>query len=133
MAGEFQIPIWAVSQVNRSAHDNNIVEADSTAGSYAKLFTADLVLSISRKASDKVSNTARVHVIKNRLGPDGMTFPTRMDTNCGIIELEHEYTDKGKRVQKNMKSDEEYDKAMLKQRFNQLMTKDDNKKKDYFK
>lgn len=132
MAGEFQLPIWAVSQVNRSAHDNNIVEADSTAGSYAKLFTADLVLSLSRKAADKISNTARVHVVKNRLGPDGMTFPTRMDTNCGIIELEHEYTDKGKSVQKSMKTDAEYDRAILKQRYNQLMSPQTSDKKDYF-
>ena len=48
---------------------------------------ADFILSISRKDTDKLNNTARFHVMKNRFGQDGMTFQSKMDTNKGIIEV----------------------------------------------
>jgi hypothetical protein len=48
---------------------------------------ADFIMSISRKSKDKLNNTARVHIMKNRFGPDGITFPSKMDTNKGLIEV----------------------------------------------
>ena len=41
---------------------------------------ADFIMSWSRKSKDKLNNTARCHVMKNRFGPDGITFPCKMDT-----------------------------------------------------
>ena len=32
-------------------------------------------MSMSRKVEDKIANTGRFHVIKNRFNPDGITFP----------------------------------------------------------
>ena len=37
--------------------------------------TADFVMSMSRKVEDKIANTGRFHVIKNRFGIDGVTYP----------------------------------------------------------
>jgi hypothetical protein len=48
---------------------------------------ADFIMSWSRKSKDKLNNTARVHVMKNRFGMDGITFPCKMDTNQGIIQV----------------------------------------------
>jgi hypothetical protein len=48
---------------------------------------ADFIMSWSRKSKDKLNNTARAHVMKNRFGMDGITFPCKMDTNKGIIEV----------------------------------------------
>ena len=87
MGGELQIPIWTASQTNRSGIDSEIIEADKIADSYAKVMNADFIMSISRKSKDKLNNTARVHVMKNRFGPDGITFPSKMDTYKGMIEI----------------------------------------------
>ena len=87
MGGELQIPIWTASQTNRSAIDSEVIEADKIADSYAKVMNADFIMSWSRKAKDKLNNTARAHVMKNRFGQDGITFPCKMDTNTGFVEV----------------------------------------------
>ena len=87
MGGELGIPIWTASQTNRSAIDSEVIEADKIADSYAKVMNADFIMSWSRKSKDKLNNTARAHIMKNRFGPDGITFPCKMDTNTGYIEV----------------------------------------------
>jgi hypothetical protein len=49
--------------------------------------TADVVISQSRKKEDKERGTARFHMMKNRFGADGMTFPAKMNTSNGDIQL----------------------------------------------
>lgn len=87
LSGMHGIPIWTASQTNRSAIDSEIIEADKIADSYAKVMNADFIMSWSRKAKDKLNNTARAHIMKNRFGPDGITFPCKMDTNTGFIQV----------------------------------------------
>ena len=87
MGGELEIPVWTASQTNRSAIDSEVIEADKIADSYAKVMNADFIMSWSRKSKDKLNNTARAHVMKNRFGQDGITFPCKMDTNTGYIEV----------------------------------------------
>ena len=90
MGGELELPIWTASQSQRSSIQDDIIEADKIAESYSKIMTADFVMSISRKQSDKVNKTARVHIIKNRFGPDGLTFPAEADLSIGKIEIHSE-------------------------------------------
>jgi hypothetical protein len=87
MSGELGIPIWTASQSNRDSIDSEVIEADKIADSYAKVMNADFIVSWSRRSKDKINNTARAHIMKNRFGPDGMTFPCKMDTNTGTIEV----------------------------------------------
>ena len=87
LSGELGVPIWTASQTNRSAIDFEVIQADSIADSYAKVMTSDFIMSVSRKAKDKLSNTARFHVMKNRFGADGLTFPAKMDTMVGLIDV----------------------------------------------
>ena len=87
LSGEYGIPIWTASQTNRSAIDSEVIEADKISDSYAKVMNADFIMSWSRKSKDKLNNTARAHIMKNRFGPDGITFPCKMDTNTGFIEV----------------------------------------------
>jgi hypothetical protein len=87
MLGELKIPGWTASQAQRSATQDDIVEGDKIAGAYSKIMTDDFVMSLSRKLADKVTNTGRAHVIKNRFGPDGITFPASLDLTHGQIDL----------------------------------------------
>ena len=102
LLGELKIPGWTASQSQRSALQDDVVEADKIAGAYSKIFVADFVMSISRKLSDKVTNTARTHIIKNRFGGDGMTFPTTMDLSHGKIEIYNESSPEGVRLKAEM-------------------------------
>lgn len=127
LAGELAVPIWSVSQANREGLDEDILQANKISGAYAKMFPADFVASISRKIQDKISNTGRFHVIKNRFGPDGLTFPVMMDTNRGVIEIYDEISIEGRQTAAKMKSDQEFAKNNAKKRYNEMFKKDESK------
>ena len=122
LAGELQVPIWTASQANRSALDEDVIEAGKIAESYAKVMVADFVMSLSRKIEDKISNTGRFHVIKNRFGPDGLTYPSRINTNIGKIEIFESSSVQGKDIQHKIKNRDNQTKQILSQRYDDLMS-----------
>ena len=122
LAGELQVPVWTASQANRSALDEDVIEASKVAESYAKVMTADFVMSLSRKIEDKIGNTGRFHVIKNRFGPDGLTYPARINTNIGKIEIFESSSVQGKDVQHKINNRDNQTKQMLSARYEDLMS-----------
>ena len=121
MAGELQVPVWTASQANRSALDEDVIEASKVAESYSKVMTADFVMSLSRKIEDKIGNTGRFHVIKNRFGPDGLTYPAKINTNIGKIEIFESNSVQGKGVQHKINNRDNQVKGMLSARYEDLM------------
>ena len=121
MAGEFQIPIWTASQANRSALDEDVIEATKVSESYQKIMTADFVMSLSRKVEDKIGNTGRFHVIKNRFGPDGITFPAKVNTNTGKMDIYEGNSVGGKEQQGKIDNRDNIMKKMLSNRYEDLM------------
>ena len=117
MAGEFDLPVWTASQANRSSLEEEIIDASKVAESYSKVMTADFVMSVSRKVEDKVANTARAHVIKNRFGVDGITYPVTMNTNIGKVDIFESSTVSGMQVQGKMNNSEEYLRQMAGKKF----------------
>ena len=117
MSGEYQIPIWTASQTNRSAIDSEVIQADKIADSYAKVMNADFIISVSRKDADKLNNTARFHVMKNRFGQDGLTFPAKMDTNKGMIEVYANNSPNGIIASKEAKNGELLQKQLLHKKY----------------
>ena len=91
LARELNIPIWSVSQVNRTGAKDNIIEGTSAAGSYDKMMITDVAMSLSRKRQDKVNNTGRFHIMKNRYGMDGMTYNANVNTSTGHFEILGEF------------------------------------------
>ena len=92
LARQLNIPIWSVSQVNRAGAQDKIIEGDKAAGSYDKMMISDFAMSLSRKKEDKVNNTGRFHIMKNRYGMDGLTFSVKADTSTGHFEV-YDYND----------------------------------------
>lgn len=105
LAGTYNIPVWSASQANRSALEDDIIEGGKVSESYNKLMIADFVMSLSRKVNDKIGGTGRFHTIKNRFGPDGMTFPSKINTMNGNIEIYEPNSDMGKSVTVSMTGD----------------------------
>ena len=124
LAGEFEIPVWTASQANRSALEEEVIDASKVSEDYSKVMTSDFVMSVSRKVEDKISNTARCHVIKNRFGVDGMTYPMTMNTNLGKIEIHESNSLGGKQQQKKMDSSDEYLRKLAKNKYNDFKTDD---------
>ena len=120
MAGEYDIPVWTASQAGRSALEEDVIEADKIASSYGKVMVADFLMSLSRKVEDKMSGTGRGHVIKNRFGPDGITLPSKINTNNGQFQFFEPQTTQGKQTTQTMKSGENILKKNLAQKFKDM-------------
>ena len=127
LAGEVEVPIWTASQANRSALEEDVIGADKVAEDYSKIMTADFVMSMSRKVEDKIANTGRFHVIKNRFGVDGITFPATINPNIGLVQLYESTSKLGREAQKKMDNSEEFLRKQLANKY-----KDMGKKVDGF-
>jgi replicative DNA helicase len=91
LARELALPIVTPSQANRTGANSEIIEGSNIAGSYSKLMIGDIVVSLARNRNDKLNGTGRWHVMKNRLGADGMTFDSKIDTSTGHIEIYEDF------------------------------------------
>lgn len=120
LAGTYQVPLYTASQANRSALEEDVIEADKIAESYAKVMVADFVVSLSRKTADKISGTGRWHVIKNRFGPDGLTFPSKMNMATAKIDIYAENTVLGKEAKIMMQNNDEVIRQALSNKFAEL-------------
>jgi len=120
LAGTYGFPVWTASQANRSALEEDIIGAEKIAESYSKVMIADFVVSLSRKTTDKLSGTGRWHVIKNRFGPDGLTFPSKLNMSVCKIQIFAENTIEGIDTKKTMANHEEVLKSTLRNKFAEL-------------
>lgn len=108
LAGELEVPVWTASQANRSALEEDVIGADKVAEDYSKVMTADFVMSMSRKVEDKIANTGRFHVIKNRFGIDGVTYPSTINTNIGVVLIHEGSSQSGMSTQNQMNNSQEF-------------------------
>ena len=80
LAVDMNIPVWTASQANKDSAKSDIVGLENMSEAYGKAQVADIVLSISRKPTEKADGSGRIFVAKNRAGRDGLLFPLSIDT-----------------------------------------------------
>jgi hypothetical protein len=66
---------------------------------------------------DKLAGTGRVHVMKNRFGPDGVTYPCAFDTSCGKISIYDQKSVEGMEILNKAKTAQESIKDILRKRW----------------
>jgi replicative DNA helicase len=79
-ASEIQLPLWTASQANRDSSQSDVVGLESMSEAYGKAMVADVVISISRKSTEKSTGWGRLFIAKNRAGRDGLVYPVKIDT-----------------------------------------------------
>jgi replicative DNA helicase len=87
IAAEIECPIWTASQTNRSGLNAEVITMEAISEAFNKCFVSDFIFTVSRTVDDKVANSGRVFVAKNRNGPDGLVFPIFMDTSTVSIKV----------------------------------------------
>jgi len=120
LAGDYEIPVWTASQANRSALEEDVIDASKVAESYGKVMVADFIISLSRKVQDKLAGTGRWHIIKNRFGPDGITLPSKMNTSNGQFNIYTDTSVDGKNTKKQMENGNELARKMLAAKFQEI-------------
>lgn len=118
LAMEKAIPIWTASQANRDSANSDVVGLENMSEAYGKAMVADVVLSLSRKASEKATGQGRLFVAKNRAGKDGILFPVHIDTARSTIKIldDNELT-----LQEAMTQDENGKKKKLHEKWKEVM------------
>lgn len=120
LAGEWNIPVWGASQAQRSADESDIITGNQIAEAWSKIFVADFVVSLSRKMTDKVAGTGRWHIVKNRFGQDGLTFPSKINFSCGKIDIYDDTSVSGKEVKAQMNQGDEYMRKLYKKKYEDI-------------
>jgi len=112
LAQKFEVPVYTCTQSNRSAVEEEVISAKGISEAYSKIFPADVVMSLSRTREDKMANTARLHIIKNRLGGDAGIYPLYFNTSNVSIKILQEpvelKTEEQKQAEEEKKFKEKY-------------------------
>lgn len=118
LAMEKAFPIWTASQSNREGSNADVVGLENMSESYGKAMVADVVISLSRKPTEKATGMGRMFVAKNRAGRDGVIFPVHIDTARSKIRILDENS---LSLQESLAQDESERKRMLKEKWQQVM------------
>lgn len=79
MAEEQKLAVWLALQANRGSVQQDSLDKDSVGGSFAVGQDLDVLVAWSQTAKEKTVRRARLSLIKNRLGPDGIEIPVSHD------------------------------------------------------
>jgi replicative DNA helicase len=116
------IPVWTASQANRDAANSEVVGLENMSEAYGKAMVADIVLSLSRKPTEKALGTGRLFVAKNRAGRDGILFPINIDTARSKFEV---LDDTELTLQEAIETNKSNLKEQLKKAWNEVNKKDE--------
>lgn len=120
LAGEYEIPVFTASQANRSSSEAEVITGDQIASSFAKVMVGDFIISLSRKITDKIAGTGRFFIIKNRFGPDGLTFPSKINMATGRMDIFEETSLQGKETKQDMQNGESVLRKSLAQKYKEI-------------
>ena len=118
LAMDMNIPVWTASQANRDSANSDIVGLENMSEAYGKAMVADVVVSLSRKPTEKSSGLGRIFIAKNRAGRDGVLFPMRMDTARSkiiVVDSDDEMT-----LSEALKSDNNDMRTILKNKWKEI-------------
>ncbi len=117
LAMELRIPIWTASQANRDSANSDIVGLENMSEAYGKAMVADLVVSLSRKPTEKATGAGRLFIAKNRAGKDGILFPIHIDTaRSSITVLDEEVAT----LSEAIRDDKKEAKALIKKKWAEI-------------
>ena len=84
---------------HNSSTESEVIQASQVWQSYNKIMVSDFIMSFTRKDNDKVSKTAKYYIVKNRFGPDGLTFNAKFDPTTSRIHIYEKDSIEGAMIQ----------------------------------
>lgn len=113
LAQETNVPLWTVSQTNRSAIDDDVISLSKISECYGKVMVSDFMATMSRK---------NIYVAKNRSGPDNLIHPYHINTSIAKIDIFPAISPELAENMFNNRSED--DKDALRQRIKEFMAND---------
>lgn len=121
IGGEYECPVWTLSQLNRSAIDEEFIDSlEASAEAASKNNTPDFIMTFSRPESVRDFNGLFAYVCGNRYGGDKVKLVGTMDTTIGEITLNLYDSPEGRTALNNTMTQEERMRNLARDRFNTL-------------
>lgn len=86
-ANDLQVPIHTVFQTNRSGFNTEVNDEQNIGKAIEPLQVADWLIMFSQTVQMEEQKEARVRLLKNRLGPKGLTLRLKYDPDMGIFTV----------------------------------------------
>jgi len=90
IANNMRVPLWSAHQTNRTAIQEENITTAHIGESLGIIATVDLALGLGRPDEMKENNQAKLGIIKNRLGQDGIYRLLVFDTRRVLIHFANE-------------------------------------------
>jgi len=91
LAAELNIPFWTAFQTNRDSLDKEIITLQHIAEAFVIAMVCDLFITFNVLDAQRYSPTedrvGNLHIAKSRLGPDGLIFPTTVNTSISSLKV----------------------------------------------
>lgn len=87
LAMEKQVHVATASQSNKEGSQSDVVDLSNMSEAYGKAFVCDIVLSLSRKTTEKASGWGRLFLVKSRAGKDGFGWTVKINTARSKFEI----------------------------------------------
>lgn len=94
LAGEFQIPCWSASQINREGAKSKVKQMEHLADSYKKAMVANVIYTINQDENEAQSKMLRLYSVKVRNGEKYRYhyFTTKFECSKLVPTTEDSYT-----------------------------------------
>jgi replicative DNA helicase len=87
LANEYRFALWTISQANRGASNQDVLDLEHFAEAFDKAAIADVIIAICQKKDEKERGIVRLHIAKNRPGKSGDIIKCRTDfSRASIVE-----------------------------------------------
>jgi replicative DNA helicase len=88
MSQEFNCPVWTATQSNRKGMDVSMLSMGNVAEAFAKMGTADIVLTLNRTEKEKQLDQGRIFLAKTKKTGGSAIIPVKMDRlRCRVRPL----------------------------------------------
>jgi replicative DNA helicase len=77
LAGEYKVPLWSATQVNRAGLGQEVVDVEHIGDSLKKAQIADIILALCATREERENSGLRIFGAKNRNGPSKFTVEIR--------------------------------------------------------
>jgi hypothetical protein len=127
LAQKYDVPVVTASQTNRSGVNAEVITMESISEAFNKCFVADFICSIARTKEDKMENTGKMFIAKNRNGLDGIVYPMNIDlsrVDMQVLPQDEETTNFGKAKLTTKKEQEDH----LKNKYKKFLSEKRNQK-----
>jgi replicative DNA helicase len=87
LAQIWNVPVFTVTQTNRSGYNSDIITPDQVSEDFSKIMHSDIIFTIARNMEQKTLGVGKVYIAKNRQGQDSQILYFKLNTAKSFVDI----------------------------------------------